>query len=56
MGILVTICNDPPPMTQYCPLLPPPNQTSQEVTYSEIALTETRLTSGVLIGSWPSRI
>jgi hypothetical protein len=38
-------CNDPPPMTQYCPLLAPPNQTSQEVTYPGIALAEARLTA-----------
>jgi hypothetical protein len=38
-------CNDPPPMTQYCPLLAPPNQTSQEVTHPGTVLAEARLTA-----------
>jgi hypothetical protein len=38
-------CNDPPSMTQYCPLLRLPNQTSQEVTHPGIALAEARLTA-----------
>jgi hypothetical protein len=33
------------PLSQYCPLLEPPNQTSQEVTHSEITLAEARLTA-----------
>jgi len=32
-------------MTQYCPLLAPPNQTSQDVTHSSITLAEARLTA-----------
>jgi hypothetical protein len=32
-------------MTQYCLLLAPPNQTSQEVTHPGITLTEARLTA-----------
>jgi hypothetical protein len=32
-------------MTQYCPLLAPPNQTSQEVTHPGTALAEARLTA-----------
>jgi hypothetical protein len=40
-----TICNDPPLMTQYCPLLAPPNQTFQEVTHPGITLAEARLTA-----------
>jgi hypothetical protein len=39
------ICNDPPLMTQYCPLLSLPNQTSHEVTHPGIALAEARLTA-----------
>jgi hypothetical protein len=38
-------CNDPPPMTQYCPLLTPSNQTSQEVTHLGTTLAEARLTA-----------
>jgi hypothetical protein len=40
-----TICNDPPPMTQYYPLLTLPNQTSQVVTYLGTILVEVRLTT-----------
>jgi hypothetical protein len=40
-----TICNNSPPMTQYCPLLAPPNQTFQEVTHPGTTLTEARLTA-----------
>jgi hypothetical protein len=38
-------CNDPPLTTQYCPLLAPPNQTSQEVTHPGTTLVEARLTA-----------
>jgi hypothetical protein len=41
--MVVRGCNDSPPMTQYCLLLAPPNQTSQEVTHPGIALAEARL-------------
>jgi len=38
-------CNDPPTTIQYCPLLVPPNQTSQEFTYPSTTLAEARLTA-----------
>jgi len=38
------IYNDPHPTTQYCPLLAPPNQTSQEVTHSSTTLAKAHLT------------
>jgi hypothetical protein len=44
-GVGTSLCNDPPSMTQYCPLLAPPNQTSQKVTHLGIALAEARLTA-----------
>jgi hypothetical protein len=40
-----TICNDPPPMTQYCLLLAPSNQTSQEVTFPGTIIAEAHLTA-----------
>jgi len=41
--VCVCVCNDSPPMTQYCPLLAPPNQTSQEVTHPSTTLAKARL-------------
>jgi hypothetical protein len=38
-------CNNPPQTTQYCSLLAPPNQTSQEVTHPGTTLAEARLTA-----------
>jgi len=42
---LIPFCNNPPPMTQYCLLLAPPNQASKEVTYLGTTLAEARLTT-----------
>jgi hypothetical protein len=38
-----TICNYTPQMTQYCPLLVLPNQTSKEVTHPDTTLAEAHL-------------
>jgi hypothetical protein len=42
--LLDSNCNSPPPMTQYCPLLAPLNQTSQEVIHPGTTLAKARLT------------
>jgi hypothetical protein len=43
LSLSVCLCNDPPPITQYCPFFAPPNQASQEITHPGTTLAETRL-------------